>query len=515
MSFYKIFLLLIFAASSLNAKLIECQRLHEILPFIDENTLVVFNINNVLTVSSQDAGTTPWAEEHIARISAEKNLPKPHATNLFIPLWHDILIASDVELFDPNAEAIIRYLQSNNIKTMALTNRYVEMGYPTHRQLRSVGIDFAKNPPFPEDFFIQGTESPTKYIEGIIFNGLINFKGDSLAAFLKQIKYSPSKLIYIEDKPKHLAQVEQAITALGIPFIGVHFGALELQRQAYRPDLAALQVHYHFDILDDASAIRLYQRRKGIEIDEYVMKSEAPSSLPPNIRKIASIDEVQQDLIPQALVVTELDHVLWKTQGSIGARAFLEYSTDKYLSLGSAPKEAREKAERLVEKVHRRAQARLIEEKSVNFFKGLPLQNCWSVAVSFRPKRLLQRTAEQADHLGLSFNTPFEGENSFQPEGIVCASQSGCQFKELEANLSQLIVRPSLLIGISSTLSDLNKLQEVATAQNLKFLGYLYCPEKTMPFIQNDEILQLELEYLDHLLSNEEAVLLLSNQEKS
>ena len=509
LKFYKIFLLLLLATSNLFPKIIECQRLQEILPLIEQDTLVVFNINNVLTCASQDAGSTPWAEEHIARIGAENNISKQHATNLFIPFWHEILIATDVELFDPDAEAFVHYLQSSHIKTMALTNRYVEMAYPTHRQLRSVGIDFVKNPPFPEDFFISGTESPAKYIEGIIFNGLLNFKGDSLAAFLKQINYFPKKLIYIEDKPKHLVQVEQTMDSLGIPFIGVHFGALELQRQSYRPELAALQVQFHFDLLDDASARRLYHKQ-GVKVTpnpEFLVKTTP--SLPKNIRKIETIEEIKQDLVPEALIVTELDHVLWRTQGAIGSRSFLDQIEQKYCSTGATLVDARARAERLVEKIHRRAQVRLIEDKSVSFFKGLALQNCWSVAVSFRPMRLLQRTLEQSRSLGLFFNSPFRGDHFVSQEEIICADQPNFQFKKLNENLSSLQVKPSLLIGISSTLSDLLALQEVANLQSLKFLGYYYDPADVEEEFIEDGILALELECLDRLLTNEEAAFLL------
>jgi len=79
---YFLFFSIFFAQVS--AEIIECQRLQELLPHIEEDTLVVFNINNVLTASYQDAGSTPWAEELIEQIIQEKKVTKPQATNLFI-----------------------------------------------------------------------------------------------------------------------------------------------------------------------------------------------------------------------------------------------------------------------------------------------------------------------------------------------------------------------------------------------------------------------------------------------
>lgn len=507
--FFKFFLLFIIACTNLLA-VIECQRLHEILPLIDEETLVVFNINNVLTVSRQDAGSTPWAEQQIAQIAAENNFTKTHATNVFIPLWHEILIASDVELFDPQAEAIVNYLQSKNVKVMALTNRYVEMAYPTHHQLRSVGIDFSKNPPHGEDFFIEGTVSPTKYIEGIIFNGLINFKGDSLVAFLKQINYFPKKIIYIEDKPKHLAQVEKAVEELGISFVGIHFGALDLQRQSYQPKLADLQVKKHFDILDDASAYKLYSRSQKNQIFPENPFSKEKEFLPSTIKAISSLKEIQKELIPKALIVTELDHVLWETSGTIGSRAFLDYTIKRYIHLGYTQKSAQDKAARLFEKIHRRAQVYFIDPETKEFFKVLPSMNCWSVAISYRPLRLLERTIEQANQLEISFNSPFKGD-FLQSEEIICSEESDNQFVKLKNNLSMMSQKPALILGISSRLSDLVNLQNIANENQLSFKGYFYCPIHARKDLLNDEILAVELEMLDRLLTNEEVAFLLEN----
>jgi hypothetical protein len=485
-----------------NASIIECQRLYEILPLIEEDTLVVFNINNVLTISSQDAGSTPWADEQINKLIEEKNLSKPHATNLFIPVWHDILVVTDVELFDPDAEYIVNYLQKNGVKTIALTNRYTEMAYSTHRNLRSVGIDFAKNTPYPEDCWVDGITSPSKYIEGILFNGLINFKGDTLVAFLKQINYTPKKLIYIEDKLKHLSQVEKCVSSLGIPFLGIHFGALELQRESYNPALAALQVKFHSDILDDASAKKICY----CDCEILNIRKEQIQQLPENMHRIHSIQEIDCQLDENTLFITELDQVLWNTQGSIGSRLFFQYYRDKQQFIGFSSELARKNTERLMEKVYRRAQVKLIENESLLFFDKLHSKNCWSVGISYRPNRLHARTILQAKELGLSFNSPFIPENNLQDSRIICSEVPNGQIKMLEKKMSDLSVLPSKLIGLSSFFDDLVNLQKIANKFGIPFQGYLL--ETQQKIILDDRILGLELECLDRLLTNTEAKIL-------
>lgn len=486
----KIFLLFLLIVMPLGAEIITCKRLSEITPHIDKETLVVFNINNVLTVSRQDAGSTPWAEEQIAKIMAEKKTSKPHATNLFIPLWHEILIASDVELFDPDAESYVANLQRQGIKVMALTNRYTEMAYPTHKNLRSVGIDFAKNSPYSEDTWIKGTDSPAKYVEGIIFNGLINFKGDTLAAFLKQIGCRPGKVIYVEDKPKHLAQVGEKVEALGIPFLGIHFGALDLERAAYRPELAEIQVKYHFDILDDASAIILRQGqkecKKSVPMEVSVSTKQMPSQSK-QIAEITTIEQLEKLVKPGTLIVTELDHVLWETQGSIGSRNFLNYMREQNESIGDCPQAAKDKAERLFEKVQRRAVVRLIEKTAPGFIQKLKERHCDVIAITFRPKALLPRTYEQAESVGLNFS-----------KGII-------PFEELEGKLSKEM--PKQILAVSCSVEDLLQLQDTAKRLKIPYQGRLFVG-KRRPVYLDDELFALELRCLDSLLTNEEAALI-------
>lgn len=488
----------------LSGYIVECQRLDEISAHIVEDTLVVFNINNVLTVSRQEAGSTPWAEEQIAQLIKEKGLSKPQATNLFIPLWHDILVASDVELFDPHAEAFVHALQRKGIKTMALTNRYTEMAYPTHKNLRSVGIDFAKTPPYGEDCWIDGVKSPSKYIEGIIFNGLINFKGDTLAAFLKQIDYTPKRLIYIEDKPKHLSQVEQSISALGIPFVGIHFGALELQREAYNPQLASVQVKFHYDILDDASALKICYADCQAPVEKGKQLVQRP---PSHIQTIRSVKEVNASLLENALLITELD-VLWSTRGSIGSRSFFQYHMDRQQFIGFSAVVALKSTERLVEKIHRRAKVSLLEEDSPLFLAEWARKN-WSLGFAYRPGSLLVRTACQAAELRLGFNSPFTLGSGLDASGIMCCDVSKGMFADLEEKLSGLAILPSKLIGLSSHVEDLFALEEIARKMEMPFEGYWFEPQEPM---LDEKILALELECLDRLLTNTEANILLETK---
>ncbi|MCE5318112.1 MAG: DUF2608 domain-containing protein [Parachlamydia sp.] len=506
-------MLLSLVVNVLSAEITICKRLSEILPHVEKDTLVVFNINNVLTISKQDAGSTPWAEEQIASLMKQMNTTKPHATNLFIPFWHAVLIASDVELYDPEAEALVAYLQRHGIKVMALTNRYIEMAYPTHHNLRSVGIDFARNPPCAEDIPITGVSSPAKYVEGILFNGLINFKGDTLAAFLQQIGYHPGKVIYVEDKPKHLAQVGEKIEALGIRFLGIHFGAMELERQVYQPELAAVQVKYHLDILDDSAALILRHGQTGCKKALEVAGPHKPLPVKnPHIKAILSLEELQGELKPGTLVVTELDQVLWETQGSIGSRPFHQHMFEKYLTFGECPLKARDRADRLFEKIQRRAQVRLLIDSK--FFHQIPQKNCWSVAVTHRPHNLIQRTMEQAESVGLHFHSPFKEEKSHLPTGILCREGSESQFHLLDKKLASLSQQPARIIAISSDSEDLVQVEKIASHYKIPFRGRLLFP-KSQGVMLDDEILAIELYHLDHLLTNDEAAQILHYAESN
>jgi 5S rRNA maturation endonuclease (ribonuclease M5) len=74
------------------------------------------------------------------------------------------------------------------------------------------------------------------YKKGIIFCDL-NHKGSMMVEFLKQIKYKPKKIIFVDDKMRNVINVEEAAKKLGIECIAIHYIYLADSNKTFDPEL--------------------------------------------------------------------------------------------------------------------------------------------------------------------------------------------------------------------------------------------------------------------------------------
>lgn len=88
-----------------------------------------------------------------------------------------------------------------------------------------IGIIFDKTNP-QECPIKYGTGKPALYLGGIIFTGNYS-KGEVVAAWLKQIDYRPTKIIFIDDKLKNVESVERALHSRDFPFYGLRYDYLD------------------------------------------------------------------------------------------------------------------------------------------------------------------------------------------------------------------------------------------------------------------------------------------------
>ena len=114
---------------------------------------------------------------------------------------------------------------------MAMTARTLDIAEKTAQQLHSVGIDLSQNTVLKTDLLIEKkaleSEDDAKYTKGILFVGESNNKGKVLAHFLRINKLSPKKIVFVDDKVKHVNNVGIALQELKIPYFGFRYGAVD------------------------------------------------------------------------------------------------------------------------------------------------------------------------------------------------------------------------------------------------------------------------------------------------
>jgi len=201
------------------------------LPVLDEHSLIIFDVGNVLLKfksplfnARYENVRTYWYE----RLSKEYDKPQ------FEKLWSIILQKEYdlIHLVEKQIPLIIKNLQQSNAKVMALTRtRLGCIGQiSSHEDLRLAKlmeheIDFSQSSPSPDKFVLTEVISQSSfpiYKNGILFVEKES-KGIALDAFLQRIKWTPSKVFFVDDKISYIQSVQTVIENRGIPFIGFHY----------------------------------------------------------------------------------------------------------------------------------------------------------------------------------------------------------------------------------------------------------------------------------------------------
>jgi hypothetical protein len=136
---------------------------------------------------------------------------------------------------------------------MALTARTLDIAERTIAQLKSIHIQFDGHSLQDKDLKIPASELGSKddalFTRGVLFVGETNNKGKVLAHFLDQLHYHPEKIVFVDDKRKHVDAVEAALAKVGVPYIGFRYGALDKKVKAYNELMSEVTDELSADLL--------------------------------------------------------------------------------------------------------------------------------------------------------------------------------------------------------------------------------------------------------------------------
>lgn len=232
------------------------------LPFLDKNSLVIFDIDRVLLIEAD-----PWERGHrddrkqartIATLfvdTAELAQQLDRKTRDYV--WSIYAQTLQEVVLDDHIVHIIRTLQAKGVKVIALTRFLVgNVGNISAledlriHQLKSVGIDFSSS--FPQhgylvfDQFSFENKHPV-FKNGVLFTTLACSKGALLQAFFEKIGWYPQRVIMFDDKMDNHISVQDMLAQLHISYRGFLF-LRALQLPAYfDKDIAELQMQYLLD----------------------------------------------------------------------------------------------------------------------------------------------------------------------------------------------------------------------------------------------------------------------------
>lgn len=235
----------LFSLSTLQARIVETTQIYDILNEIDQETLVLFDIDETTLTTTTTLGSTAWWNHFSRKFSvnkSEKALLKP----LMMPIIHRVIQASPSRTVEPETAQLIHSLQERGITVISLTGRCKEAPWDPHfaqftrNQLKNLGIDFEKSH-WPAEVEFDLGRPPKNYAHGIIFS---NFqpKGPVLVQLLQELNFRPKKIVMVDDLIDFLKSVDQSLDKEKIPFVGFRYGHLDSQVKGLDPMIGNIQL---------------------------------------------------------------------------------------------------------------------------------------------------------------------------------------------------------------------------------------------------------------------------------
>ena len=177
-------------------------------------------------------------------------------------------------LLDKKLPKLIQHLHKQKIKVIALTSSpiqsfgKIEEGESWRlNHLRELNIHFEKSfsPLTRFQINLKDTKTFTKPVfnRGVLFSGGIS-KAEVLLAFLEQVGYKPSRVIFVDDNRVHLEDMERKLLQLQIPYHGYHFKSKHLNKDVDEA-VARFQFEYLFKhhkwLSDEEAQLHLKQQQ--------------------------------------------------------------------------------------------------------------------------------------------------------------------------------------------------------------------------------------------------------------
>lgn len=234
--FFVLSLLLMVVACSQNSKIITTNNVSIIeseLRNANKGTLVIFDINDVLHESTCALFRAPNSDllKNLLASLSKGISSQDEKENLI-----SIVVQNPVVPVDAKLVEIIEKLQQKGVKVLSLTNgltgKYGEidcMEDLSLQQLAGLGYHFEKSWPTVENSVLSGTKDQSVLFKnGVIFTSVLRSKaskGEALLAFLKYAKVQPEKIIFVDDKRKHLESVSSVAKKVDADFTGIEYTA--------------------------------------------------------------------------------------------------------------------------------------------------------------------------------------------------------------------------------------------------------------------------------------------------
>ncbi len=240
----KLFLFFIITACYGAADIQMIENLQQILPLVDSQSLVIFDLHQSLICSLQMLGREEVFQKAI-QTEIENGFSKKEAFERISSrynLWQQFI---DLQLSDKNAPAVINALHQKQILTLACSIKDKIMGDIFNSQLKSLNVDLSNPlqhqkslcPPFciPHHLLFLPFEEPMTFLAQWLYSYQNHFK----------------RVFYVSAQHPELEKLDAQFLNHPLTFTGLHY---QIKTEACDLQMALLQEQYLNSLLSDRQA---------------------------------------------------------------------------------------------------------------------------------------------------------------------------------------------------------------------------------------------------------------------
>jgi FMN phosphatase YigB (HAD superfamily) len=213
-------------------QVIESNSIEDVKKFIEPETLVIFDYDNVLVEGKLDYGFDAWFCAMTSELE-NNGMEKSVVVKKLLPIYEEIQQTAEVQPVEKCTKDLIEALKSAGHNVMVLTVRSLCLVDCVFRQLKSIDINIEQGAISENGINAALAKIGATYVNGILFcDGY--YKGLALKAFLEgRPDLKVKKIVFIDDKLKNIESVKAAAQELGINFVGMRYGYTDARAKAY------------------------------------------------------------------------------------------------------------------------------------------------------------------------------------------------------------------------------------------------------------------------------------------
>lgn len=249
------YILLFLCSFSLFSETIETKNFREILNHTTPDTLILLDIDDTLLIPKQMLGCDEWFMYRVRQLK-EEGLSSQDALEKALAQWEAIRHLTQMEIVEPGSEEIVATLQNTGHTVMGLTTQGLALATRTVQQLDEQNIDLSITSPMKQDHFFTINNHGVLYRHGILFTSG-RPKGEALFKLCDDLGFTPKRILFINDKATHLADIEKTANERGVEFIGLRYAYSDARKAKFSPKIADIQFQPFQQIMSDEEALNL------------------------------------------------------------------------------------------------------------------------------------------------------------------------------------------------------------------------------------------------------------------